>query len=162
MSARTWLALLLCSAFAAHADLVLESSVHEVVPGDPSARVEVAAGVLPGTELRYVVTLRNRGAEAVEAARIETPMPPGIEYVPGSARIEPGRVRLSVDGGRHFIDPQALAPERQRGVDVILWEREGSLAAGAALQVSFRGRLYAPWQERFGAPAPAPAAGRLR
>lgn len=167
MPKRTWLALLLCSALAARAELVLESSVHEFVPGAGAAAGPVAHAVAPGTELRYVVTLRNRGAEAVEAARIETPMPPGVEYVPGSAHIEPGRARLSVDGGRHFVAPQALTPDQQRGVDVILWERDGPLGAGAAQQVSFRGRLrppreFTPGRGPVGSPMRAPAAGPAR
>ena len=75
-------------------------------PGEQRAVVRDEAGNLvtrPGDIIRYRLTARNTGTEAVRKAELLDPIPAGTEYVPGSARGAGMQVLCSIDGGQTFV-----------------------------------------------------------
>lgn len=61
-----------------------------------------AARVVPGTEVTYVITYRNKGAQPAEKVVINNPVPPELSYQ-GSSASGPGtKFEVSVDGGATY------------------------------------------------------------
>jgi uncharacterized repeat protein (TIGR01451 family) len=56
-----------------------------------------AAKVVPGTEVTYVITYRNKGTQPAEKVVINNPVPPELTYQGSSG--EGARFEVSVDGG---------------------------------------------------------------
>ena len=68
-----------------------------------------ATEVVPGDQVRYVNTVRNRSDKVLEKVRVVNPINPHLSYVGGSAKCGSGcAIRYSLDGGKHFDTPKHL------------------------------------------------------
>jgi uncharacterized repeat protein (TIGR01451 family) len=62
----------------------------------------------PGDKVIYVITYHNIGTQAAENVRLDNPVPKGLIYEPGSEQGAGARFEVSVDGGKHFGQLEAL------------------------------------------------------
>lgn len=117
----------------------------EVKAADGSASLKTvpAATVVPGSEVTYVVTYRNTGAEPADAVTIDNPVPAELVYVAsaGDRAID----AVSVDGGSQYgvlaeltVTGEDGQPRPAQAADVthLRWVL-GSLPAGAEGTVSY-------------------------
>ncbi|MFU8815333.1 MAG: hypothetical protein ACNA7W_08300 [Pseudomonadales bacterium] len=155
------LALLLCSGLGI-AQVTLATSVSKVETTlDPAGRVKrqltPADEVLPGEELRYVITFTNVGDTLVDAGRviITNPIPAAARYVPGSAGGADSDIEFSADGEAFAAaEPpsgDAFAPAAQSAagedgppggeVTSLRWSYAADLAPGESAEVFFHVRM---------------------
>ena len=108
-----------------------------------------AKEILPGEELRYILSFANSGNEVAKDVVINNPIPDGTVYIPGSAS-EVGDLTFSIDQGKNYKKPALLtyevttengrqekrvaSPEEYTHIRWIL----PSIAAGEKGEVSFR------------------------
>jgi uncharacterized repeat protein (TIGR01451 family) len=62
-----------------------------------------------GDEIHYTVRVHNPGKQAVDAVIVTKRLPFGVHYLRGSATGPAVEVQFSVDGGKTFASPEALA-----------------------------------------------------
>jgi len=68
-----------------------------------------ASKVIPGTVVRYVNTLENRGDNVATKLVIKNPIPKNMEYVANSAScVSECTLSYSVDGGKSYKQPSEL------------------------------------------------------
>jgi len=85
-------------------------------PGGHETRRWVPAGRLnTGDEVHYTVRVRNPGKQAVDAVVVTKRLPFGVHYLRGSATGPAAEVQFSVDGGKTFATPEALAGAGKKG-----------------------------------------------
>jgi uncharacterized repeat protein (TIGR01451 family) len=134
------------------AGLSLSSTLERLVESrEPDGTVRLVLGddedAVDVEQFVYSVRFTNAMAEAAEAVRITSPVPPGLHYVAGSA-VGPGSIVLfSVDGGSTFgavnelmvLDGES-APRRAEAADYthVRWILQTPLDAGATGFVRFR------------------------
>ena len=81
-----------------------------VDPGGQEIRRWVPAERLnAGDEIHYTVRVHNPGKQAVDAVIVTKRLPFGVHYLRGSATGPAAEVQFSVDGGKTFATPDALA-----------------------------------------------------
>lgn len=113
------------------------------------ARVE-AQQVLPGEEVIYTITYRNKGTTPATDVVIGNPVPQHTTYTGNSAFGKGTRIDFSVDGGKRYGVPEKLtvigpdgkprraAPEEYTHVR---WTVDTALAPGGEGVVGYRARL---------------------
>jgi uncharacterized repeat protein (TIGR01451 family) len=62
-----------------------------------------------GDEIHYTVRVHNPGKQAVDTVIVTKRLPFGVHYLRGSATGPAAEVQFSVDGGKTFATPEALA-----------------------------------------------------
>jgi uncharacterized repeat protein (TIGR01451 family) len=124
----------------------------EVVTEDGETRVErvEADRVIPGDEVVYTITFRNKGEEPAENVRITNPIPEQLvlkEAMNGEGRTD---VAFSVDGGAHYDAPDNLQivdalgnarPAAPSDFTHIRWTILQPLSPGETGAVGFRAEL---------------------
>ena len=79
-------------------------------PGGREVRRWIPAERLnAGDEVHYTVRVRNPGKQAVDAVVVTKRLPFGVRYLRGSATGPAAEVQFSIDGGKTFATPEALA-----------------------------------------------------
>jgi len=118
--------------------------------GEPIKQIVPAAKVVPGTEVIYVITYKNDGAEPAEDVVISNPLARELSYKDESANGEGAAIDLSVDGGKTFgslasltvVDEQGKSrPAKSGDITNIRWTLDGAVPPGGEGQVSFRAVL---------------------
>lgn len=111
--------------------------------GKEERKTVPAAMVVPGTEVQYVVTYRNAGAENAGQIAITNPIPKELEYISAA------NAEVSVDEGKNYGELATLKvvgadgklrPATPSDVTHVRW-LVTSLKAGDEGKVSFRARL---------------------
>jgi uncharacterized repeat protein (TIGR01451 family) len=81
-----------------------------VGPGGQEIRRWVPAERLnAGDEVHYTVRVHNPGKQAVDTVIVTKRLPFGVHYLRGSATGPAAEVQFSVDGGKNYATPEALA-----------------------------------------------------
>lgn len=117
--------------------------------GQQVKKVVEAKEILPGEEIRYLLSFSNSGNEVAKNVVINDPIPAGTTYLPGSAS-EIGDLTFSIDQGKNYKKPALLtyeittaegkkekrvaSPEEYTHIRWIL----PSIAAGEKGEVTFR------------------------
>jgi uncharacterized repeat protein (TIGR01451 family) len=83
--------------------------------GDETRRWVPAGRLNTGDEVHYTVRVRNPGKQAVDAVVVTKRLPFGVRYLRGSATGPAAEVQFSVDGGKTFATPEALAGAGKKG-----------------------------------------------
>ena len=118
--------------------------------GEPIRKMVPATKVVPGTEVIYVITYRNSGAEPAGDVVITNPIAAELSYQNDSAKGAGAEVDLSVDGGKTWGPLASLTVKDERGksrpaqsgdITDIRWTLDGSVPPGGEGQVSFRAVL---------------------
>ncbi len=79
-------------------------------PGGREVRRWIPAERLnAGDEIHYTVRVRNPGKQAVDTVVVTKRLPFGVRYLRGSATGPAAEVQFSIDGGKTFASPEALA-----------------------------------------------------
>lgn len=79
-------------------------------PGGREVRRWIPAERLnAGDEIHYTVRVRNPGKQAVDTVVVTKRLPFGVRYLRGSATGPAAEVQFSIDGGKTFATPEALA-----------------------------------------------------
>jgi uncharacterized repeat protein (TIGR01451 family) len=79
-------------------------------PGGQEIRRWVPAERLNvGDVIHYTVRVRNPGKQAVDTVVVTKRLPFGVRYLRGSATGPAAEVQFSIDGGKTFATPEALA-----------------------------------------------------
>ncbi len=87
--------------------------------GKPIMQWVKASKVVPGTIIKYVDTITNDSDQPLMAARVANPIDPNLLFVAGSAASKAKfGVKYSVDGGKHYDDPQNLFVQDKKGKKV--------------------------------------------
>ena len=77
--------------------VAVELAVQRVVPdGKGGETLESADRAVPGDVIAYAVVYRNQGKNPARAVKGTLPVPPGTEYLPGTA--DPAGIEASLDG----------------------------------------------------------------
>ena len=139
-------------AHAAKNDVVVTLKAQKVMRGPDGGEVlKVADRAMPGEVIQYDATYKNQSKNGVRNLVPTLPIPPGLEYIPDSAK--PAPAKASLDGKNFEPLPlkrqvklatgetveQAVPPSEIRA---LRWEL-GDLDAGAAALISARARLAA-------------------
>ena len=140
------------SAFAqaARSDVVVTLKAQKVSrAADGREVLQVAERAMPGEVIQYDAVYKNQSNNGVRNLVPTLPIPPGLEYIPDSAK--PAPAKGSLDGKNFAPLPlkrqvklptgemveQAVPPSEIRA---LRWE-VGDLDAGAVAQISARARL---------------------
>lgn len=83
--------------------------------GNKSTRLVDAARVVPGQEVVYTITIRNRGSQPAEDVSVKNPIPPELAYLADSAGAPGALIEFSVDGGKSFDTPPQLLVNDEAG-----------------------------------------------
>jgi len=68
-----------------------------------------AAKVIPGTQVRYINTLSNKGANAASNLIVDNAIPKEMKYIANSAKCQGNCIiTYSVDGGKNYASPKKL------------------------------------------------------
>jgi len=78
--------------------------------GQQVKKVVEAKEILPGEEIRYLLTFTNSGNEVAKNVVINDPIPTGTTYLPGSAS-DIGDLTFSIDQGKSYKKPALLTYE---------------------------------------------------
>lgn len=109
-----------------------------------------AAKVVPGTEVIYVITYRNKGAQPAEKVVINNPVPAELAYKGSSASGQNAKFEVSVDGGASYGVLPSLRvtgadgkprPAQPADVTHLRWTLARTVAPGAEGTVSYRAVL---------------------
>lgn len=109
-----------------------------------------AAKVVPGTEVTYVITYRNKGAQPAEKVVINNPVPAELAYKGSSASGQGTKFEVSVDGGASYGVLPSLRvtgadgkPRPAQAADVthLRWTLARAVPPGAEGTVSYRAVL---------------------
>ncbi len=118
--------------------------------GKKEKRRVAATRIVPGDEVIYTIHYLNGGDKPAEDVFITIPIAKETTYVTNSARGAGTRITFSVDGGRHFADPDDLVIKLQGGrhrpataadYTHVRWEFTKAVPAGASGAVSYRATL---------------------
>ena len=144
---------LIAAAALAQASVTLESSVQKVEKfvddaGVVQRRLVAADAVVPGDELRYTITFKNAGADAVDAGSIviTNPIPDSTVYLDGTAFGSGTEIVFSADAGQTFATADAVTdqdaePAAPSDFSTIRWVFQPELQPGEQSYVSFNVRL---------------------
>ena len=95
-------------------------------PGGQETRRWIPADRLnAGDEIHYTVRVRNSGKEAVTDIVVTKRLPFGVRYLRNSAAGPAAEVQFSMDGGKTFATPDALARAAGGGKKVARKALEG-------------------------------------
>jgi uncharacterized repeat protein (TIGR01451 family) len=106
-----------------------------------------AQKAIPGTEVIYTSTFRNKGAKPAAGVSVVNPVPANTTLVAGSAFGENTQIVFSADGGKTWAAADQLkvtgadGKPRPAGISEfthIRWTYRGELAAGKQGSVGFR------------------------
>ena len=109
-----------------------------------------AAKVVPGSEVIYVITYRNAGAQPATGVVITNPIPTELAYQPQPGPGPSAVPDVSVDAGASFGALASLSvkdaegkPRPAQGSDVthVRWQLREPVAPGAQGSVSYRAVL---------------------
>ncbi len=109
-----------------------------------------AAKVVPGSEVIYVITYRNVGAQAAENIVVSSPVPAELAYQGQAAFAHNGAIEVSVDGGQRFgalenLQVSAANGERRAAqtgdVTHVRWKVTAALGPAEQGSVSYRAVL---------------------
>jgi uncharacterized repeat protein (TIGR01451 family) len=137
---------------AAKNDVVVTLKAQKVLRGpDGNEVLKVADRAMPGEVIQYDAIYKNESKNGVRNLVPTLPIPPGLEYIPDSAK--PAPAKASLDG--KTFEPLPLKrqvklatgetveqPVPPSEIRALRWEL-GDLDAGAAAQISARARLAA-------------------
>lgn len=137
---------------AAKNDVVVTLKAQKVLRGPDGKEVlKVADRATPGEVIQYDAIYKNQGKDGVRNLVPTLPIPPGLEYIPDSAK--PAPTKASLDG--KTFEPLPLKrqvklpsgeiveqPVPPSEIRALRWEI-GDLDAGAAAEISARARLAA-------------------
>jgi uncharacterized repeat protein (TIGR01451 family) len=84
-------------------DVSLDRGGQEIRRWIPAERLNA------GDEIHYTVRVHNPGKQAVDTVMVTKRLPFGVRYLRGSATGPAVEVQFSVDGGKTFATPEALA-----------------------------------------------------
>lgn len=141
--------------FAEKSSIVLTNKVFkQIIKKDKDGKVTydyIAPGTaLPGDVMMYVISFENIGSDAANGIVINDPIPNNSKYRMGSAVGENTKISFSIDGGKHFGDPEELVVKDKEGKSWtakpesythIRWVYEKSLASGEKSKVSFKTQI---------------------
>ncbi len=125
----------------------LQEKVQVSPEGERRVKWVQPSAVVPGDEVVYAITYKNKGKTPSDRVVITNVIPQQMKYRSGSAINNAANVRYSVDGGKTFEKPEALQvraadgqlrPASPRDYTHIQWEILDSLAPGAEGIVGFR------------------------
>lgn len=133
-------------------DLELKSEAFQDVAvkgkdGKVTKKRQAVATAVPGSEVVYVITYRNKGSKPATDIVINNPVPAEMSLVAGSAEGAGTRIEVSVDGGKTFGALEALKargadgkPRAARAEDVthLRWSVLGAVPPGKDGSVSYR------------------------
>jgi uncharacterized repeat protein (TIGR01451 family) len=133
-------------------DVVVTLKAQKVMRGvDGTEVLKVADRATPGEVIQYDATYKNQGKDGVRNLVPTLPIPPGLEYIPDSAK--PAPAKASLDG--KTFEPLPLKrqvklptgetveqPVPPSEIRALRWEL-GDLDSGAAAQITARARLAA-------------------
>jgi uncharacterized repeat protein (TIGR01451 family) len=88
---------------------VLKLEVSDGPDGREIRRWIPAERLNAGDEIHYTVRVRNPGKQPVDAVVVTKRLPFGVRYLRGSATGPAAEVQFSLDGGKTFATPDALA-----------------------------------------------------
>lgn len=118
--------------------------------GKKSKKREPLVRATPGTEVIYVLTYHNAGAQPAGDVKLDNPIPKGLVYQSGSAQGEGTVAEVSVDGGAHYgaldkltvkgADGQ-VRPARAEDVTHVRWTLTAPLKPAAQGTVTYRAML---------------------
>lgn len=106
--------------------------------------------VLPGETVQYNTLFQNVSNQAANNINIVNAIPKHTVYLPNSVQGKGTRSQFSVDGGRHYGNPNTLKvrghdgklyPAKPEDYTHIRWQYLGNLAPKAQKTVGFRVRL---------------------
>ncbi len=93
----------------AQAEVTISSQSYQKVVKKKKAKWVKATKVVPGTVVRYINTLKNKGKETAENLVVVNAVPEHMEYMNGTAvSSSKSNVTYSVDGGKTFAKPKKL------------------------------------------------------
>lgn len=152
---RVLLGALLTLPVVAHAELVLKSEALQELAvkgkdGKVQKKRQAVTTATPGTEIIYVITYRNNGAQPANAVVVNNPVPAGMRFQAGSAAGAGARSEVSVDGGKLFGTLEALRvknpdgslrPARGEDVTHVRWSVQAAVPAGKEGSVTYRAVL---------------------
>ena len=93
----------------AQAKVTISSQSYQKVVKNKKAKWVQATKVVPGSVIRYINTLQNKGKEAAENLVVVNAVPEHMEYVKGTAVCQSKcNVTYSVDGGKTFAKSKKL------------------------------------------------------
>jgi uncharacterized repeat protein (TIGR01451 family) len=117
----------------------------------PEGKVEkkrvAATKAIPGNEVIYTSTFRNKGGKPAANVAVVNPVPANTTYVGGSAFGENTDIAFSADGGRAWASADKVTvtgpdgkkrPAAASEITHIRWTWRGDLAAGKQGAVGFR------------------------
>jgi len=139
----------------AQAQLELSTEAfHEVVVVDKGGKTErkreVLKKALPGQEVIYDISYRNKGNQPADRVVVSNPVPAELSYVAGSAAGAGSKVEVSVDGGTKWGALETLTvpdaegkPRAARGEDVthVRWTVLAPVKAGGTGKLTYRARV---------------------
>ncbi len=141
------------SAQAAGLELIKEVFQEVEVKG-PDGKIEkkmvLADTVVPGTEIFYVITYKNKGDKPAEKVVITNPIPKELDYISASEEKSGAAIDVSVDEGKIYNKLERLnitgsdgKVRSARAADVthVRWTLPSNVGAGQEGKVSFKARL---------------------
>lgn len=91
------------------AEVTISSQSYQKVVKKNKAKWVKAANVVPGSVVRYINTLKNKGKETAQNLVVVNTIPEHMEYINGTAVCQSKcNVTYSVDGGKTFAKPKKL------------------------------------------------------
>ncbi|HEY2952420.1 MAG TPA: hypothetical protein VGK40_07555 [Verrucomicrobiae bacterium] len=119
------------------------------IAADGKEVLRVADRAMPGEVIQYDARYKNGGKEKVRSLEPTLPIPPGLEYLPDSAKPAPAKASLD---GKKFAPVPLTRPVRMPDGQVVeqavpfseyraLRWNVGDLPAGESVTVSARARL---------------------
>jgi len=92
---------------------ISSASYQQVIKKDKSGKKVKqwvkATKVVPGTEVRYYNTLKNKGKDQAQKLVVVNAIPKHMQYIKGTAKCKSKcKITYSVDGGKTFNKPKKL------------------------------------------------------
>lgn len=124
--------------------------IEVVEKGKKQKKTVPATKIVPGSEVTYVITYRNEGAQPAEKVVITNPVPPELAYKGGSASTKGARFEVSVDGGATYGALPSLRvtgadgqprPAQPGDVTHLRWVLAGAVPPGRQGSVSYKAVL---------------------
>lgn len=118
--------------------------------GSETLKLESADMVTPGEKIVYSLRYQNDKTEAAQNIVLVMPVPTEIKYQEGSAEISGVRTAYSTDGGKSYMQRDALTVRLNDGatrtasaedITHIRWHIGHAIAPGAQGVLSFKGQL---------------------
>lgn len=115
--------------------------------GKQVKKIQPLAKTVPGKEVIYRITYRNKGTKPADAVVIRNPVPAELLYQAGSAQGTGTQFEVSVDGGATYGDLAKLTvagadgkprPAEAKDVNALRWKVLQPVKAGGEGTVSYR------------------------